>query len=176
MILFDSLFTILHIMVDFKYIIRTFLWLAFSFYWVDRGPLWVFFPFAPKFPFSCASVCTHCRGISRGPQSPSSCFRLESHIQRQLYFTDWQFSIIKLHEYEDSCRIPTMPHGEDLHQNSFSVHCDLLECLSGASVIWRLLHEVQAMYSFISEPSQKPSEWYACPEGLTKTLRRSGSA
>lgn len=126
-------------MVDFKYIIRPFLWLAFSFFQVNRVHLWVFCPFAPKFPFSCASVCTHCRGISRGPQSPSSCFRLESHIQRQLYFTDWQFSIIKLHEYEDSCRIPTMPCGEDLHQNSFSVHCDLLECLSGSSAIWRLL-------------------------------------
>lgn len=142
MILFDSLFSNLNIMVDYKYIIA-FLWLAFSFFWVNKVPLDLFlFFFLPPHPhqFSFTCVSLHILWASQGDRSRLvhvSDLKVVCKCSHILQIGN--FAIIKLHEYEDSCRIPRMPHGEDLQWNFFSAHCDLLECQFGSVSTWCLL-------------------------------------
>lgn len=70
-------------------------------------------------PFPCASLHNRA-GVSPGDRSflvhvPD----LKAIFKCSRILQIGKFTIIKLHEYEDSCGILTMPHGEDVQQNSF---------------------------------------------------------
>lgn len=121
-------------MVEYEYIIPPFLWLAFRFFWVNRLPLDLFSVFLlparnlPPAPLpsslSFVFLCTYCSGVSRGPSLLVHVSDLKVVFKCSRVLQIGNFDVIKLHEYEDFCRIPTMPHGKDLQWNSFSAHCD----------------------------------------------------
>ena len=71
-------------------------------------------PFPPEFPLTCA-LSAHTAGVSQGDRRllvRVSYLKVVFKCSRILQIGN--FAIIKLHEYEDSCRIPPMPHGEGL--------------------------------------------------------------
>lgn len=88
---------------------------AFSFSWVNRVPLDLFqFASFASDSLSLVLLCTQ-RGVSpgdRGFLAHVSDLKAVFKCSRLLQIGN--FAIIKLHEYEASCRIPRMPHGEDL--------------------------------------------------------------
>ena len=78
---------------------------------------------SPPSSLSLVFFCTDCSGVSRGPRLLVHVSDLKVVFICSRVLQIGNFDVIKLHEYEDFCRILTMPHGKDLQWNS-SVHCD----------------------------------------------------